>query len=238
MEYLKHKWSIPLILFFITIVSRLPFTSKMLYDLDSVQFALGTSEYNVAVHQPHPPGYIIYVMLGKLLNIITHDANVSFIIISILFSALTVVVIYYLGVLFFTKETGILSAILAITSPSIWFHGEVSLSYMPEAFFSVLTALLCWKILNGQHKYIYASAIVLALAGGVRQNTMVFLFPLWLFSIRNVPVRKILVSILLLIAIVAMWFIPMIILSGGLANYHTAANELWGRASGTRSIFK
>ncbi len=238
MEYLKHKCSIPLILFFITILSRLPFTSKILYDLDSVQFALGTSEYNVTTHQPHPPGYIVYVMLGKLLNIITQNANISFVIISIIFSALTVVVIYYSGTLFFTKEIGILSALIALTSPSIWFHGEVSLSYIVEAFFSILTALLCWKILHGQHKYIYASAIILALAGGVRQNTMVFLFPLWLFSIRNVPVKKTLISVLLLMIVVAMWLIPMLILSGGLANYRMATNELWERASGTRSIFK
>ncbi len=237
MEYLKHKCSIPLILFFITIVSRLPFTSKILYHLDSVQFALATSEYNVTVHQPHPPGYIIYVMLGKLFNIITHDANISFVIISIIFSALTVVVVYYAGMLFFTKEIGILSALIALTSPSIWFHGEISLSYIVEAFFSVLIALLCWKVLHGQHKYIYASAIILALASGVRQNTMVFLFPLWLFSIRNVPIRKIFGSVLLLMIVVAMWFIPMIILSGGLANYRMAMNEIWERISGAKSVF-
>lgn len=237
MKYLKHKYSIPLILFFITILSRLPFTSKLLYHLDSVQFALATGEYNVSIHQPHPPGYIIYVMLGKLLNIITHDANISFVIISIIFSALTVVVVYYAGTLFFTKEIGILSAIIALTSPSIWFHGEISLSYIVEAFFSVLIALLCWKVLHGQHKYIYASAIILALASGVRQNTMVFLFPLWLFSIRNVPIRKIFYSVLLLITVVSMWFIPMIILSGGLADYRMAMNELWERIAGAKSVF-
>ncbi|HLG31323.1 MAG TPA: DUF2723 domain-containing protein [Candidatus Brocadiales bacterium] len=237
MEYLKHKYTIPLTLFFITIVSRLPFRSKLLYHIDSVQFALGTSEYNITVHQPHPPGYIIYIMLGKILNTITNDANISFVIISIIFSALTVVVVYYSGMTVFTKEVGIVSALIAITSPSIWFHGEVSLSYIVEAFFSVLTALVCWKVLHGQQKYIYVSAIILALSGGVRQNTMVFLFPLWLFSIRNVPFRKILISVLLLMIVVAMWLIPMLILSGGLANYRMAVNELWERASGTRSIF-
>ena len=238
MEYLKHKYTIPVILFFSTIVSRLPFTSKLLYDLDSVQFALGTNEYNITLHQPHPPGYIVYVMLGKLLNIFTHDANISFVIISIIFSALMVVIIYYLGMLLFTKEIGVLSALIALTSPSIWFHGEVSLGYIVEAFFCVLIALLCWKVLQGQHKYIYASAIFLALAGGVRQNTMVFLFPLWLFSIRNVPIRKILISALLFMAVVSIWLVPMIILSGGLANYRAAVNELWERVSDSRAIFK
>jgi Gpi18-like mannosyltransferase len=90
----------------------------------------------------------------------------------------------------------------------------VSLSYIIDAFFTVLTALLCWKVLNGQHKYIYASAIIIALAGGFRQNTIVFLAPLWLFSIRKVPIRMIVISALLMMAVVSMWFIPMIILAG------------------------
>ncbi len=119
MVYLKHKYSIPLILFFITIVTRLPFTSKLFYDLDSIQFTLGTSDYNVALHQPHPPGYIIYVMLGKLLNTVTHDPHTSFIIISIIFSALTVAIIYYFGMLLFSKEIGLIAVIIALTSPSI-----------------------------------------------------------------------------------------------------------------------
>ncbi len=119
MVYLKHKYSIPLILFFITIVTRLPFTSQLLYDADSIHFVLGTSDYNISLHQPHPPGYIIYVMLGKLLNTVTHDPHTSFIIISIIFSALTVAIIYYFGMLLFSKEIGLIAVIIALTSPSI-----------------------------------------------------------------------------------------------------------------------
>jgi hypothetical protein len=48
----------------LTVVSRLPYRARMLYNWDAVQFALALSEYDVVKHQPHPPGYILYVALG------------------------------------------------------------------------------------------------------------------------------------------------------------------------------
>src|SRR4030043_321809 len=83
--------------FVIIIVTRIPFTSKLLYHWDSVQFALALEKYDIAVHQPHPPGYFLYVMLGRLLNLFIEDANTVFVSISFIFSGLTVVAVYYLG---------------------------------------------------------------------------------------------------------------------------------------------
>src|SRR6267378_3083409 len=48
----------------LTVLSRLPYRARMLYNWDAVQFALALREYDVVKHQPHPPGYILYVGLG------------------------------------------------------------------------------------------------------------------------------------------------------------------------------
>ena len=32
---------------------------------DAIQFALGVQHFNLAVHRPHPPGYVGYVALGR-----------------------------------------------------------------------------------------------------------------------------------------------------------------------------
>jgi len=57
----------------LTLLSRWPYRARMLYNWDAVQFALALKEYDVAKHQPHPPGYILYVGLGRLLNSFLHD---------------------------------------------------------------------------------------------------------------------------------------------------------------------
>lgn len=233
---------IPSILFIITILSRIPFTSKFLFHGDSVHFALALEKYDITTHQPHPPGYFLYVMLGRLLNLLINDANTIFITISIVFSCLTVVAIYYLGKEMLDRKTGVIASLLAITSPNIWFHGEVALTYIVEAFFSTLIAFLCWKIYKGSRqeevdKYLYLSAIALGIAGGIRQNTLVFLLPLWLFSIKGLPLRKIIISFMLLAITSLLWFIPMIQMTGGYDVYREAFKELWLFNTGNVSVF-
>jgi len=206
--------------------------------MDSVQFALALEKYDITVHQPHPPGYFLYVMLGRILNLFIKDPNTTFIVISIIFSGLTVVAVYCLGREMFSRRSGIIAAIVAMTSPNLWFHGEVALTYVVEAFFSVMVALLCWRIYRGEHKYIWLSAILLGIAGGIRQNTMIFLLPLYLFSIRGVPTRKIIASLGLLGITCLLWFIPMLSMTGGWTAYRDAFKELWEFHTGRFSIFE
>src|SRR4030042_6073966 len=229
---------LPLSLFLLTIITRVPFTSKLLYHWDSVQFALALEKYNIAVHQPHPPGYFLYVMLGRFLNLFIKDANSTFVFISIIFSGLAVVAVYYLGKEIYDVRTGFIAAAIAITSPNFWFHGEVALTYIVEAFFSTLIAFFCWKVFTGKHKYIYLSVIALGIAGGVRQNTMVFLLPLWVFSVRGAPLRKIITSFALLGVVCLLWFVPMVWMTGGWNAYREALGELWLFNTGHVSVFE
>ena len=197
--------------------------------MDSIQFALALEQFDVTVHQPHPPGYFLYVMLGRLFNIFIGDPNSTFVAISILFSALTVVVVYYLGIELFDSKCALIAALFAITSPNLWFHGEVALSYAVEAFLSAIIAFICWKIYNGKGSNIWLLAIVMAIAGGIRQNTPVFLFPLCLFSVWKVPLRKILASVCLFAGVSLLWFVPMTRMTGGLDVYIAAFRLLWAR---------
>ena len=48
------------------LVAHLPFLPSTLEDIDSINFALGVREFDVARHQPHPPGYPIFIALGKV----------------------------------------------------------------------------------------------------------------------------------------------------------------------------
>src|SRR4030067_1070858 len=71
-EWTRHDLVLALSLSALTLLSRWPYRARMLYNWDAVQFALALKEYDVAKHQPHPPGYILYVGLGRLLNSFLH----------------------------------------------------------------------------------------------------------------------------------------------------------------------
>lgn len=48
------------------VLGHLPFLAPTLEDIDSVNFALGLHDFDVAKHQPHPPGYPVYIFLGRV----------------------------------------------------------------------------------------------------------------------------------------------------------------------------
>ena len=47
------------------LAAHLWFLPPTLEDIDSINFALGVADFDVARHQPHPPGYPIFIALGK-----------------------------------------------------------------------------------------------------------------------------------------------------------------------------
>ena len=78
------------------LVTRVLFRTKLLYDLDSVNFATGMQRFDVTVSQPHAPGYYLYIVLGRLFSLVLPDANNALVAISVVFSCLAVIAIHRL----------------------------------------------------------------------------------------------------------------------------------------------
>ena len=47
---------------------HLPYLPASLEDLDSINFALGVRHFDVAHHQPHPPGYPVFILIAKAVH--------------------------------------------------------------------------------------------------------------------------------------------------------------------------
>ncbi len=206
-------------LFVLGTASRIPFRSTILYHWDSVNFALATQTFDIAIGQPHIPGYILYVGAGKILNLLTHDPQISFVALSIIFSGLATVAIFWLGKAMFSRSTGLVAALFLLTSPLVWFYGEIALPHTIDAFFVIWSALLLFKIMIGEERPLLLTAVVLSVAGGVRLQTLVFLLPLTVFACRRVRPKRLGAAALLLGGLCALWLIPLIWLSGGFARY-------------------
>ena len=223
----------------LTLLSRWPYRARMLYNWDAVQFALALKEYDVAKHQPHPPGYILYVAMGRLLNAVVHDPTLAYVLVAVLASAGATLVVYFLALALYDRLTALAAASLLAVSPLFWFYGSVGLTYAGEALFASLVAYLALGTLRGSDRHLYLSALALGLAGGMRQSVLLLLFPLWLGSavwgIRSIV--KIGLALGLLTAVVLSWFLPMIWLTGGLERYLVASNELYASVVKPTSIF-
>ena len=48
------------------VILHLPYLPQSLEDIDTINFALGMRHFDPALHQPHPPGYPLYIALGHI----------------------------------------------------------------------------------------------------------------------------------------------------------------------------
>ena len=218
-------------------ISRIAFRSRDLYDLDSVNFALGMEHFDTRVHQPHPPGYFLYVCIGRLVNFFVHDANLALVLVSIAAGMATVAMIYLLALDWFGPRAAQFAGLLFLFSPLAWFHGTVALTYSVEAAFSALLGYLCWRIHRGDAAFVVPAAIALGVSAGIRPSSLVFLGPLFLFSLWSVPFRKSLLGLGVLALTGAAWFLPMIHISGGFANYYDALVSLWRMVPSKNTVY-
>src|SRR4051794_29051198 len=116
----------------LALLTRYATRSHVLYDLDSVNYALALDHFDPAAHQPQPPGYFLYVLLGRAARAVTGDSNSALVWISILASCALAVMIYLLTRAWFGRIPAIFAAALFLCSPLCWFHGTVALTYIVE----------------------------------------------------------------------------------------------------------
>ena len=209
-----------------TAFTRYIFRSHYLYDVDSVNFALAMERFDPSVHQPHPPGYFLYVYLGRLVNLLFHDANAALVAMSIVFGCGAVAMIYALADSWFGRNAALFAGLIFVFSPLAWFHGIVALTYIIETFFSALTGYLCWRICRGSRQLVLPCAVVVGVAAGFRPSSLLLLGPLLLFSFHKVSLKQAGAGIAALAATLSAWFMPMIRISGGQA-YFSSLLSLW-----------
>ena len=224
----RYDFVCAVVLAALTVISRLPYRARMLYNWDAVQFALALTEYDVVKHQPHPPGYILYVALGRLVNHWLRDPAAAYVVLAVVFSGLTTFVVYYLARAVYDRTTALASGTLLAVSPLFWFYGSVGLTYAGEALVASVVAYFSFRAMHGSATDAWLAAGYLGLAGGLRQSALVLLFPLWLGATAygGRRIRTILIGLAVTALVALAWFVPMIWITGGLARYVEASLDL------------
>jgi hypothetical protein len=230
------------------LVGHLSFLAPTLEDIDSVNFALGVRDFDVSLHQPHPPGYPVYIALGKLSRSVAAALGSrpeviearSLAVWSALFGALAA---WALVVLFGTLEANgsraWLGALVTVTCPLVWMNGSRPMSDVPGfAVATVAQALLALALVKGRDggragaadrdaaALVSGGALVAAVGIGLRSQVAWLTVPLLLVVVGDRVLRRahggVLMPVLLFAAGVLAWFVPMVIASGGPAGYLTA----------------
>jgi hypothetical protein len=207
---------------------HLPFLPPALEDLDSINFALGVRHFDVAQHQPHPPGYPLYIAAAKAVNQVVMPEVRALSLLSVIAGALALA-----GLFWFFSEldsggedpvvTG-LAAVCAAVSPLFWITAARPLSDVPGLAATIAIQALVLSARTPRR--LAAAAMAAAFAAGIRSQVVWLTLPLLLFAVVRLraslgwPARG---RILLAYGIGGLlWFVPLIVISGGPARYLSA----------------
>jgi hypothetical protein len=228
-------------LFFLA--AHLPFLPPTLEDIDSINFAFGVVHFDVAAHQPHPPGYPVFIALGKAATSILRLAHVSapevrgLALWSALFGAALVLLVYRLfralapGA---APTSAAWATVVATLSPLFWFTALRPLSDTAGLAGAVAAQALIVPTITGvgQPRALIAGAFIAGLAIGVRSQTFLLTLPLLGLALA-VPASRLhardrvtATGAVLLGALV--WAIPLVVASGGLSSYAAALGSQAG----------
>jgi len=200
----------------VTIVSRLPFQAGLLDGADAVNYALALDHFDMRLHQPQPPGYPLYILLGRLFLAVLGDHRAALVWLSTVSSALGVLAVYFAGCALFDRRVGIMAAGLLIFSTSYWYLGEVAAPYTADLAFSALVGWLCYRSACQRATWMpWITAIALGLAGTFRLQTFSFLIPLMLYSLWRYPFWVRVTTLLLAGLVLGTFFVPAVMASGG-----------------------
>lgn len=218
-----------LLLIAATLATRLPFISRMLYEFDSIDFAVATFRFSIEQVTPHFPGYILHVLFAKFLLLFIGDVNLTFVWISILLSIGSVLFLWRASASLRGERVGLMAGMLWLFTPIFWFYGEVATAYVYEAFFACAFLYLGISLLRepGRRWLVYFLFIALSLATGARQSSIIFFVPCIIYVLWKTrqPVRIWAMGVTLFFIITGAWFMVLINYSGGIDAYFAQAGK-------------
>lgn len=224
------RWPIVL-LALIFLALHLPYLPSSLEDLDSINFALGVRQFDVAHHQPHPPGYPVFILVAKALHVFVPSEASSLALISTGGAALGVLALALLFRRVDEMDTPLgwstAAVAVAVTAPLYWFTAVRPLS--DSSGLAAALAVQAMTLGASGTRSLAGAAFCAGLAAGVRSQVLWLTVPLlalrafkglgtrdWGLASRPRSLASVSAAFLLGICV---WFLPLIVVSGGPAAY-------------------
>jgi hypothetical protein len=152
--------------------------AKTLWDWDEALFCLGMRSYDVTAHHPHPPGFPVYIALGRIVRTVIPSDFRALQAVNLIAAMLVFPAIFVLArELRLPVMTATIAGALCAFFPNVWFFGGGAFSDIPSLVLVVFAVAFLFRGCRDANAYLIGAAL-LALAAGIRpQNFLIGLAP-------------------------------------------------------------
>jgi hypothetical protein len=208
--------AITLVMFALYLLTHTPALDEM----DSVQFAMGVRSFDILKHQPHPPGYPLFILaawLGTQLFRVTPE--LSLYIISALGGGLFVGVWFLIIRQQFSETLAWWVAPCLAITPIVWMTATKALTDAPAAALisaEVLAGICCSRRLTISG--VISTALLGAAATGVRPQLVLVALVILATALNKSGAKLRLSGLMIFVLGCMLWLVPTSILQGRLNN--------------------
>ncbi len=212
-----------LLFFALGVLTRLPFQTENLWAHDSVLYERAIARFDPLDQRPQAPGYLYYVLLLRLFDAVTGDANRAMTMVSLLAGAAAVALLYLLAARLYDERTARISALFLLSAVTFWAYAGIAYPYTLLAALSIGGALLLWRAATSHRaRDLLGASAFWGIAVGFRSDLAVFLAPLWLVSAWGTSPAAAALAAAVVAALVGAWYLASAFADGGLARFAEA----------------
>ncbi|MDW8068074.1 MAG: glycosyltransferase family 39 protein [Anaerolineae bacterium] len=195
----------------ITLLVYLPFQSISLDDFDSYNFARALIRFDPESWTPHPPGYVLYIWVGRLVLRFTGDPHTALTLLSAISAALACGILFRMTRTLFGIRSALYAVLLVGFTPLMWLNANKALSDMP----GLLAQAWCMeRLVAALHprRSPALAALLIGVAAGFRPQGAMgpMLALLMVLFWMKARIREWLISGLALAAGALTWLLPLL----------------------------
>jgi hypothetical protein len=211
------------------------------YNWDSSQFERGVEHFDIARHQPHPPGYPLWILALKGLTPLAGGrANSAQVILALLFTGAALLFFRSLAHELLGDSAGLAASVVLGFSALVCLYAITPLTYAVDLFASCSIGWLAARLCLGQARWAPPAFALAAVTAGFRPSGATLLLPLLSLALwrawRKQPLYA--AAGLLAGAVFGLaWYVPTALLSGGFAALAAMDRNQTIASARTTSIF-
>jgi len=233
--------SVLLLLALLWVALHIPqLTARYSFDWDSANYARGMAEFNVVKHQPHPPGYPLWVLSARALAPFGGGAMRAQIVLALLLTMVALAVFFSLARQTVGNDAALASTILLAFSPAVSLYGAEPGTLIVDLLSSCVAGYLIFLDAGVRRWRIVACMATLGVLAGFRESGVILLVPLivaasvvhWRLARREV-VAGVLVGLAMFLA----WYVPVAQATGGWRVLQRLSAEQLRASAQVTSVF-